>query len=358
MPIEIVKNDPASVQIASFIEQAGQFWELVNLIRITRKRRGGAPGFEQAGVVRHISKDGVVLDESKTAIEQFVAIGKADAEANGAADYKISLWGQREQAKRGRGKVVAEDSELLALTIRLGDEDPADGNEASLMREVGSLLPKQASGFAAALAAAESALTIQTRVIEFQGKMIEQTYEARNSAATQQNEAMRMLLEERKDVRKERREDDREEREAEREAAMEESRQANLQMFMGILMFGMQIAAMKFAHDTGQTPPSPPGAPPPKPGSLAPELGAIIDSLSAEEATQVQGIVGDRIWDLLKAAAKAPTDDECKAILHGLKVELKNHPNGKMALMQLAAVIGQDRMQRLVSILTAAGLTS
>lgn len=94
----------------------------------------------------------------------------------------------------------------------------------------------------------------------------------------------------------------------------------------------------------------------PSPGSIAYELSALLKELDDTTSSKLEAIMGDRIWDLLHAAASKTDDAEARAVLQALVRELnENKAAFATKLNEAATLLTEQQLQRLLAIFAMVG---
>lgn len=376
MPVKIETSGGLDGQLASFTAAAAGFWANVNRFVVHRLKRSQQTEIA-AGRVTHIqgADDEAIERDRNVVIGQFWNIAREDAEKNGPGEYRFAIYGPEILPVRGRSKVTgAPDVELHWQKIRIGEAEPPP-DDAGIMNAASTLLKKAAESTIDTGNAIRGAITGYEQLFTLQQAMLTATMsqltesQARNS---QQNEYLfkvtELQINKEAQEREEARQHAREVAIVQAEAQAAAAHQQTLRNMMALAKeFGSKIfflhmmskgtpeqqeAARAAARESAGTV----HQDRPADETIAAELAEILECTSPAERERLTVCLGDRVWDRIVAASKAPDDDKAIVILHGIMDEMKADPKLLQGLLQAAEILSGARAEKLLELLGRAGV--
>ena len=322
-------------------------------------------------------------DSAEGVIEELASQCHADSEALGGDErtYEVQVF-----LVRNTRKPDMQDLEMKVIgRLKFGNPEAVDRGGGGLLKEVSAIFKgygEAQTQIAAAdqkrLEAIGTGFDVMAKMLEGMGAITEQT------AAVGANHVKMFELKVLDE--KERRQEAREEAQAQAEIEYERERDARMLTLLGhlgnqaqtmlaqllpTLIFKMRVDAEVKAKEHSVTVEAPNDAAPPTPPSSAPtvtqvevtktetrdELASLIGSLTAAEKKKIQKAAGEDIWSVLEAAAKAPDDDQCIAILMKLRELLTEMgPKAQPMLISIGTTLGMERVGKLQRVFRAVGI--
>lgn len=356
-----VDQTPAAA-ISPFLEACATLWPHATKLVLHRKAKPKKVAYE-GDVVLLKDKDGAVVDDSKSCVDELMRVAAADAERTGPGEYRISLIGIQELPIRGRKKTTDQEPTELKTTawIRVGDfdddDDPGDaGSVRGILREAGKLVSSTAGAVQQIAQGSNTANDGLGGVIEIQKKVIDaqaaafvavSTMEQKHNDTTVAIKTLEINHEQWRFDQEQKERRYQEERADREKAAAEEAAQRRefMQQGLGALTALVQTVVEdrkaerasreeEAARARGETPPPRTEAPPPPPpNTIATTLAAAIAHLTSEQHEQLVEIFGrttprkigastPSVWELIVGASKQTSDEDAINTLRNIGTDL------------------------------------
>lgn len=354
MPVKQRQTPPPQESPDALAAEVGDDWPLVTSVAAFVVRAGNKT--EEVGTwdVTHVEG----LDHRRACLadlrDVFDACRQHAEQSGRAASYMISVIGN--VPGKGR-KPVQTDVELHHWRGRFGAAAEAAGSDPSPIAGMTSFLRAVPGIYEGVANMSERTLHVFAKTQEItmaqiaglvaENDRLRVEREKTNAAAV---EIHRISLETQLTMMREEREARERDLDREASAVAREKQWEQIQAVLGVLMqFGQYVVSSRQGEQHAAAAP---------PGTVRQDLQRLIGMINVQEQQQLLEHLGDRIWDLLVAASRAPNDDEAIAILHGLREEAKKiGPKLAIGLQAAETLLGIERAMLLKSVLKRSGFS-
>lgn len=351
MPVKVSPAVPASESADQFAAEVAPQWPMATHVTVAVVKGTGREEPVLSFEVTHVEG----IDPARACLNDLRDVWaqcREHALSTGKpAYYVIRIIGSVPKTRR---HAAATNTELHRFRQRFGEEPSSEGlasESASVINQLATFVKSIPVAYSGLSAGYEQFLSIASKG---QDLILQQmsAVAAENAALREQvgrgsaflAEMHRTTLEYEANERREAREHEAAvgERQMKREwvASMTDILRNAMAMYMARAQGGA-------ARRNGEAPP----------GSIAYDLAELLKELDDSTRTELSRIFGDRIWDMLEAAATKTDDAETMAILQALANEIReNKAAFADKLNQASALLSEQQLQRLLAIFVRVGI--